>query len=192
MGATRRPGDDTFGRGVNIQDGSFEGSRLFVSENHDVGFFVAGSDAVVSLQDATIEWTRAEASDLTGGSGVVVQEGANFGAIRLLVADNREAGLYVLDDGTTVSLIDAAIVRTQFRESDGMAGRGVGVQSGASLSAERLLVASSCGVLIAPRRQRRQLGQHIASCPWRGENRRGNVAGLMQRLVPNARPHVRR
>jgi len=144
--------DRSGGRGLSIQGGArFEGTRLLVEGNRNIGLHVSGSGTEAIVSDVIVRDTRANERDGEWGAGINVQEGASFEASRLLVEGNHDAGVLGFDPGTRISLVDAVIRDTESQVSDGLRGRGANVQAGASLSATRMLVARNrdVGLVIA-------------------------------------------
>ena len=131
--------DGTRGRGISVQDGASLVARgLLLDGNHDVGLLVMDAGTTVDLEDATIRDTQ-PLPDGTNGRGISVQDGASLVARGLLLEGNHEVGLRASDAGATVDLEDATVRDTQPRP-DGIFGRGINVQAGASLVARGLLL----------------------------------------------------
>lgn len=129
--------DGTFGRGVVVQEeASFSATALLLEGNHEVGLIASGEGTVVALDDATIRGTL-PMGDGTSGHGVDVLDGAALSASSLVLEGNQEAGLIAAGPGTDVTLEDATVRGTRLR-ADGVLGRGINVQGGASLSADGL------------------------------------------------------
>jgi len=142
--------DDRGGRGVNVQAGALvTAARLLVSSNHEVGIFASDFGTRIELEDVAVRETEARALDGGGGRGIGVQGGAHLTALRLVVDEGREVGLYAADEGSVVSLMDAVVRRTLPQTSDDSAGRGVQVQGGAGLDGVRVEVDASREVGIA-------------------------------------------
>jgi hypothetical protein len=132
------------GRGINAQaSGSVDGERVVLDSNHDVGIYADGEETTLTFEDLVVRETAVTEADQTGGRGLALELGAALTATRLLVEGNHEIGVFAMDPGTEVSLVDAAIRDTRPRESDSASGEGLVVQSGARFDATRLLVANS-------------------------------------------------
>ena len=136
---TQSPSDDTFSRGVEVNDGaSLVAADLLLVGNHATGLFAANPGTTVALSGAVVRGTQPRA-DGDGGRGVEVNDGASLDATDLLLESNREVGLFASGPGTTVALSGAVVRDTQAR-ADGTGGKGVGLEGGASLDATDLLL----------------------------------------------------
>jgi hypothetical protein len=132
------------GRGINAQaSGTINGERVVVDSNHDVGIYADGEETTLTFEDLVVRDTAATEADQSGGRGLALEFGAAFTATRLLFEGNHEIGVFAMDPGTEVSLVDAAIRDTRPRVADSNSGEGLVVQSGARFDATRLLVAHS-------------------------------------------------
>ena len=136
---TRALANGTAGRGVNVQGGAaLSIERGNVTDNHDMGLYVAGADTTVTAQDLVVARTLTQA-DGTHGRGITAREGAALSLERGNVTDNYDVGLYVAGAGTTVTATDLVVARTQ-PLADGTLGRGITVQDGAALDLQRASV----------------------------------------------------
>ena len=81
-----------------------------MSENHDLGVFVASPDTFLTAEDLLVERTKARTDDGEGGRGVQVVGGATFSLSRGFISENREVGLIVGMSDTVVDLADVVIV----------------------------------------------------------------------------------
>ena len=145
--ATRPSAAQQGGRGINVQDcwpetgcdsilrGSLSLSDSVVEHNHEVGIYVAGSDAVVD--GAVVRSTVSQLSDGTGGGGIYVQisclpgfcEPAARSTLMLsrsLLDRNQEIGLSLIGSDMTV---ESSVVRDVApRSADQLLGRGINIQ----------------------------------------------------------------
>ncbi|MBW2462559.1 MAG: hypothetical protein JRH11_13000 [Deltaproteobacteria bacterium] len=136
--------DGVLGRAVNLQFGArLDASRLLVTGNRDTGLYVGEAGTMAELVDVIIRDTESQESDGAGGRGISVVRGATVSGARVLVAQNRELGIYVKGTGTTLSLVDSVIRDTAPQLLRNEAGRAVNVQAGARFDALRVLFASS-------------------------------------------------
>ncbi len=136
--------DGTFGRGINLKWGpTLTATRLLVEGNHEIGVYGADDGTALSLTDARVRDTLPQMSDDTGGLGIFVELGAGLTGSRLVVEGSHEVGVFALNAGTTVSLLDTIIRDTQPQASDNASGRGLSVQDGAALTATGFLVEGS-------------------------------------------------
>jgi Right handed beta helix region len=103
---------DGIGRGLNAQDGA----RVIVSEavllrNRELAVLAAG-DTHVELSDVWVRGTLSRESDLDGGRGIAVQDGAYLQVERGRLEANQGHGVIIQDPGTIASLSDVAILGT--------------------------------------------------------------------------------
>ena len=133
--------DDGFGRAVEIAAGaSGDLARVAIEGNLDYGVFTGGAGARVTIDDAVVRGNRSRANDGEAGRGLSAQEGAQLTATRVLVDDNRELGIYGAGIDGLVTLRDVVVRRTLPRDAMNVGGRGIQVQWGGALDAERVLV----------------------------------------------------
>ncbi len=134
--ATGASPDGTGGRGIGVQDGaSLSATRCIVQGSAGLGVFAGSAGTIVDLVETAILDTSPD-PDGTGGRGIAVEGGASLSATRCTIQGNKEVGVYASDAGTGVDLADTEILQTAQRP-DGMGGRGVEVNDGASLTATR-------------------------------------------------------
>ncbi len=144
ISGTRSDATGRFGRGLVAEvDSVVELSRVFLSRNHEIGVFVNGDGTSLTLSDVVVEDTQERASDGAGGQGLNVQSGAAVAVTRALISGNRSLGVFVEGDGTSLTLSDVVVEDTQERASDGAGGRGLNVQSGATVEVTRALISGS-------------------------------------------------
>ena len=106
--------DGSGGQGLQIQEGAqVSFTRGLVSGNRDVGVLVGDAGAVATFEDVVIEDTQEEASDGTGGRGLNIQEGAQVSFTRGLVSGNREMGILLSDQDTSLELIESIVRDTE-------------------------------------------------------------------------------
>ncbi len=138
--------DGGWGRAVELAEGATgELSRVVLEGNREYGVFVGGAGTSVTIEDSVVRGTRSRMNDGQAGRGLSAQEGAQLTATRVLVDDNRELGIYGSGDGGAVTLRDVIVRRTAPREADDLGGRGIQVQWGAALDAERIYVDDNVG-----------------------------------------------
>ena len=133
---TRAPPDGTGGAGIAIQSGASLTARgLLLEGNQEFGLYAWA--ATVDLQDATVRATQPREGLL--GMGISAQHGSSLIARGVLLEGNHQTGLFVALDAT-VELEDATIRDTQPLPDVQTGGRGIEVQTGASLLGRRLLL----------------------------------------------------
>ncbi len=142
-----RASDDGMGRGLDVETGArFEGTRLVVAENREVGVFVGRERATVVLSDAVVRDTQPEMNGGGGGGGIRLQATGQLVAARLLLAANHQEGALFAERGTAATFTDVAIRDTLASAADGHAGRGISVQMGAHFEGSRLLLVNNTEV----------------------------------------------
>jgi hypothetical protein len=148
--ATQPNGHGIGGRGVEVHPDpvTLERSKVeirasLLEQNHEVGAFVAASDATI---EATIVRATQPGSSGIGGHGISVHadpaanQGATLALRASLVEESREIGVAVVDSEAT---IEATIVRATGPNDDGKYGDGVAVSfldhpSAATLTSTRI------------------------------------------------------
>ncbi len=130
--------------GILVQDGAsltMVGSDL--SENVQLGLWVAGQDSWGRVSDSVIRDTRT--SDESGvGYGVDAGRGASLTLERCEVARNGVVGAGAWGEGTSLTLVDTQVLDT-LTSSDGYAGTGVSAWEGATVRVEGCAVEGSQG-----------------------------------------------
>jgi hypothetical protein len=137
-----RLGVSMFGHGVGAEyDGRVEVSRSLVARNREIGVYglVGGS---VRLEQTVVSDTSMNDVD-RWGRGIGIGLAANAELRDVLVARNHEVAVSASGEGTTLALVDVAIEDTESSTSVGRTGRGVSVQDGVSVEAQRLVIRSS-------------------------------------------------
>ncbi len=123
-----------WGRGIDVEGGAaLTATGCTIRGNRDAGLVATGAGTEVTLVDAQVLDT-APSADGTGGSGVAIQDGATLSATGCTVQGNSDIGVFATGARTTVELVDDLILDT-LPSPDGTGGRGIGVESGAGLTA---------------------------------------------------------
>ena len=123
------------GYGIDVHGGaSLDVEGCQVRESTSIGMLVYDSGTSVSLRETTVEDTRSDDNE-EHGFGIVVSEGASLDAEGCEVRGSTVAGVAALGSGTSVTLRETTIADTQ-PDGNGEGGYGIGVEDGASLSAE--------------------------------------------------------
>ncbi|MGF1465105.1 MAG: hypothetical protein ACFCGT_03140 [Sandaracinaceae bacterium] len=146
---TRPTEGGLWGIGVASSDGSrLNATRIVVDENHDLGVGCTRG-AVAAIEDAIVRGTQGRPVDAVQGAGdfgrgVYVDFGGSLDLRRVLLDRNQDVGLVVFGDGgSEARLVDVTIRETEPRVLDGASGRGVGLNLGAHVDLERVLVADN-------------------------------------------------
>lgn len=137
--------------GVLVSDGGslrLEGVVVERSTGVGVGLTDAGSELVA--RDVVVREVQAQMDDETG-VGFAVMPGTRLEATRVIVEDNRLVGLFAQGPDAEVSLADAVVAGTESTGLSRLFGRGMGLQTGVHLVAERVLIASNrtAGIYLA-------------------------------------------
>jgi hypothetical protein len=102
--------DGEFGQALEIDAGGTSDVRRLVCErNRREALFVVGADARLLAADVVVRDTRATERDGGGGNGLVLQDGASAELSRALFERNREFGLSVKDEGTSLVATDLLV-----------------------------------------------------------------------------------
>jgi hypothetical protein len=151
-------GVDESGRGIELQ-GPLHADleRIWLEGNRDVGLFVASPAADVSVTDLTVFDTRSRSSDLTFGTGMMVQNGAVAMVLRGRVVRSRVTGISVVGPEARLEAADLAVVDTLFPDcatttcAGQSGGSGVVVLGGAVFTANRFALRNNapCGLQLA-------------------------------------------
>ena len=137
--------DGTFGRGIQVQEGSsLEADGCLVEGNSGAGIYVSGAGTAVLLSDVEVRETE-PLPDGTFGRGIAVEEGSSLEADGCLVEGNSAVGIHVSGEGTAVLLSDVE-VRNTHRTHWTTVAIGIVSQVYASLIADELIVADTEGV----------------------------------------------
>lgn len=125
--------DGAGGRGIQVQDGAaLTATGCTVDGNTEVGVF-ASNGGTVDLVDSAVNDTHPSPNG-GGGRGIGVQAAAALTLTGCAVQGNTEIGVFASGAGTTVDLVDSAVIDTQ-PSPDGSGGWGIGVQAAAALTA---------------------------------------------------------
>lgn len=131
--------DQSLGRGLSVQgESTAEVRRAAFIGNREVGVLAARETRLV-LEDALILDTRSRASDQVAGYGLNVQQGAQVEARRVLLARNRDVGVFAMQSGTRLVLQDAVVRHTASQEASRRSGRGLNLQDGARVEVRRAM-----------------------------------------------------
>lgn len=99
--------------------------------NEVIGLFV--TEGTATIEEVLVYGTMPNAGGLFG-RGINAQVNAIVTATGCTIQENTEMGVYAADAGTTVALVDTAVLDTS-AAPDGTGGRGISVSDGASLTA---------------------------------------------------------
>jgi len=133
-------GDASGGIGLSSTDGaSLNASRVVIDGNRTIGVYVMGQGATLELEDAVVRSTLGSEVDGSYGRGLDVELGAQATVRRVIFETNREIGVYVGSEGTSLLLEDIVVRDTAGRRSDGEFGRGLNVQLGGEAMVRRAL-----------------------------------------------------
>ena len=111
--------------------------RSVFTNNRYTGIFAIGAGTELTLSDVLVGYTLSRQSDGKGGIGLSIKEGATVEVSRTVFTNNREIGVFAADSGTELSLSDVVVGYTLSKLSDGNFGRGLTIESGASVEVSR-------------------------------------------------------
>lgn len=136
---TRAMTDGTAGRGLYVYGkGKASARRSTFEENRKVGVSVTDAGSSIELIDVVVRRTREEESSKDLGDGIEATVGGKLVATRLLVEDNLTYGIGCFNAGSSVSLTDVTVRRTEARVKDQKWGVGLMVQESASADLVRV------------------------------------------------------
>ncbi len=133
-----RQSDQQFGHGIELGPAPDSGDpasavvrRSLVEGSHDVGVFVAGSEA--TLEGVVVRDTLPQQSDQRHGRGIAIQADLNFGTpgsavvTGSLVERSHDLGVFV--SGSEVALEGLVVRDTVPQQNDQLGGRGINIQA---------------------------------------------------------------
>lgn len=130
--------DGRYGRGLAVELGArVDVTRADFARNREMGVFVAGAAATVTLVDVTVRETQGRQNDAGFGRGLSVQDGARADVTRAVFAHNRELGVFASDPDSVVTLTDVVVRDTESEESTARFGRGLSLELGARADVTR-------------------------------------------------------
>lgn len=131
----------TFGRALEVDVGSSaDFARGAFERNRELVLFVSGAGASLVLDRVTVRESLSSMSDLLGGRGLSVQNGASATVTASVFEDNREVGIYVTGADAHVRLESCVVRDTRPRDLDGLGGRGIDAPNGAVAELVKTLV----------------------------------------------------
>lgn len=138
------------GTGVQVNAGAQATLMRVVSErNRRAGVLVDQAGSRLTAFDLAVHGTRSQASDRAAGQGLSVVRGGRADVVRAVVEANREVGVLVASASTSAQLADVVVRDTEASEATGLWGRGIQVQFGARLNANRVVVERNREVSVA-------------------------------------------
>jgi hypothetical protein len=119
---------------------------MLVARNQEIGVMIVAPGTSAMLSDVVVRETRPRADGLFGRA-FDLQGAASLVAERVIATDNFGGTMSVDGEGTSVTLVDAALLGSA--GSGSPAGRGIGAQFGASVTANHLLIDRASDVAVA-------------------------------------------
>lgn len=132
-----QPGGVQVGRGASLVL-----RRSVIERATDVGLIASGAGTTVELSDCVIRDGQPTGAD-TGGWGVSVAVGATVTMQRVLIERNRDVGVLVDSAGTALMAQDLVVRDTAGAAPGAEQGRALGVQLGATLVGQRVVLERS-------------------------------------------------
>lgn len=121
-----------FGRGIHLEPAaSLTLARAVITGNREVGMIAGGANTRVNLTDVVIESTAEELATGLHGMGLVLFEGAQATAERVVIQDNRAFGLSVDHAGSAFMGTHVIVRRTASTARDGIGGLGIAARNDA-------------------------------------------------------------
>jgi hypothetical protein len=132
----------SYGWGLEARDGAdVELLRTLFERNREVAVSADSTGTTVRLTDLVVRDTRSLETDRTAGWGLTASSGAHVAISRGCFSRNRETSVFASGENTLLELEDVVIADTLGQEATGAYGRGLNVQTGATVEANRILLA---------------------------------------------------
>ncbi|MCK6507357.1 right-handed parallel beta-helix repeat-containing protein [Myxococcota bacterium] len=136
------PDIDVYGAGISVSEGgALVASDCWISGTRGAGLLAYGGDTSVDLSGLVVSDT-VEVPSLTTARGVEIADGATLTMTGSELTGNQGIGLLVVGAGASAWLEETTI-QTTVQYSDGQGGRGLGVESGASVVGSALTIADT-------------------------------------------------
>ncbi|MBI2893326.1 MAG: hypothetical protein HYY06_07215 [Deltaproteobacteria bacterium] len=146
-GTRAQESDGAFGYGLEVTlAAEVTLERAAFGENRTVGVGLAHEGTTLMATDVVVSNTQAQESDGTGGYGLAIISGAQVSLERASFERNREVGVALKAEGSTLTAADLLISDTQPQESDGGGGYGLQLQGGAVATIERAIFRRNRGM----------------------------------------------
>lgn len=130
-----------YGYGIGVlPTGGLTAEHLLVERAHNIAVLADGVGTAVSLHDAAIVRTLANAVTGVAGRAVLARNGADVNLARVVIEDGLDIGVFSTGAGSHVRLEDSVVRRIGARASDGAGGHGVVVSAGASIDVARVWI----------------------------------------------------
>jgi hypothetical protein len=135
-----RPGPGgQFGRGLGAETGGrVEVRRALFERNHEFGVMVMHETTSVALESALVRDGLVREANGRDGIGVAVMRGSSARVARSWLSGNRAGAASAIDPGSHLELDQVWAVDTR-AQPDGLFGRGINVEQGATLIARRVV-----------------------------------------------------
>lgn len=140
-------GENIFGYGIALTENSSAVIHHVVVERA-TSMAVAVLGAELVLEDAALTDSRAQPRNGRLGGGLEAIGGADVTLRRVVIADNRDLGIYLHEPGTRLLVEDSIIGNTASRTLDAGGGNGVWLVEGTSATLRRSLIADSHEVAV--------------------------------------------
>jgi len=148
-GSLNKPGFPGTGAGLRVSGhGTATLRSARFAGNGDLGV-VVDSGGRLTATGVIVRGTRPEAPKYDGGIGLQAEEGASVHLVGVRISGNRSAGLKAGGRATRVDASGLVVDGTRGRLSDGGEGRGLTVDSGASLRLRGVRVSASHRIGVA-------------------------------------------
>jgi hypothetical protein len=122
--------------------GILTATRVLVTDNTMFGLVSSGPDSLLSLQDSVVRRTHPLPNARTG-QGLQADGGGHLVATRVLIDDNRGAGVNAMQPDSTITLMDSVVRGTRSADAsnaDDIYARALNAEAGGVLEASRVLL----------------------------------------------------
>lgn len=144
-GTKAQASDAQMGHGISVQpNGLLTLEQTRITGNRDVGLAVFGVGSAVAAKGLLVDATRPNEASEEAGRGVEVTDGAQLTLHAARLTGNRDLGVMIREQGSTLSATALLIDGTLARMSDGKFGRGLAVQDGAEITVQQARMSANC------------------------------------------------
>jgi len=134
------------GRALSAElGGHLDVSSALLADNEEFSVFAGSPGTLVALSDTRIRDTHPRRTDDKFGVAIVVQEGAEVEASRVIATGQSDLGVFASHEGAVLALTDVVVRGTESQVASGEFGHGVQVQTGAAATLTRVRIEDSRG-----------------------------------------------
>jgi hypothetical protein len=146
---TRPDTEGERGYGLRLESGaSAHVVRSAITHNRDAGVLVEDKGSTATIED-TVVAEQEPGKGSAHGRGILIELGGAATVTRSLVQGNTERGIAAINDGSSLTLSESAVIGTRPQVSDSRYGLGIEVSQGATASLTKFsLIENTMGALL--------------------------------------------